>query len=129
MLHVVRAFPPPSGTVHGQHPAQDAEIAKWCAVAEYVLITCDQDFRGRWVRSGLLREHNVEVVVFTEELSGLREQHARVTRHLPYWEQELSKQPFAFRVWEQGRQTLPALATGQRRRKRSRSFPPVVRQP
>ncbi len=90
-------------------------------------MTTDEDFRGRWVRSGLLQAHNVEVVVFTKDPKGLREQHARVTRHLPYWEQELSRQPYGFRVWEQGNPLAPSMRRGQPRRQRARSpRPPTV---
>jgi predicted nuclease of predicted toxin-antitoxin system len=126
VLHVWDAIPSSRGSVKGQVQASDQEIANWCALAEYVLVTTDEDFRGRWVRSGLLQAQNVEVVVFTKDIKGLRNQHARVTRHLPYWEEELSRQPFGFRVWEQGPDNRPVMRSGQRRRKRARTFPAAV---
>jgi predicted nuclease of predicted toxin-antitoxin system len=122
VLHVWEAMPSKRGRLKGQCNATDEEIAKFCATTEYVLVTTDSDFNGRWVRSGLLREHNVEVIVFVTELPGLAEQHRRITSHLPHWEQELSRQPYGFRVWEQDRRLKPTLRIGQARRKRARTF-------
>ena len=121
MLHVWEAMPSKRGRLKGQCNAADEEIAKFCATAEYVLVTTDTDFNGRWVRSGLLKEHNVEVIVFITELPGLTEQHRRITAHLPYWEQELSRLPYGFRVWEQDRRLKPTLRVGQGRRQKTRS--------
>ncbi len=62
--------------------------------------------------SGLLQEHNVEVVVFTEDVKGLPEQHRRITRHLESSMDELTRQAYAHRVWEQDRRLRPRLRIG-----------------
>ena len=102
VIHVSKV-PGFEGDVAGQSPADDETIAKWCAATGRVLVTCDEDFRGRWVRSGLLERHGVEVIVFDEELAGLRAQHREITRHLPHWQQELGLHQPGHRVWLQSR--------------------------
>jgi hypothetical protein len=84
-VHVSRV-PSMGSAVVGRSPTPDEVIAKWCAATGRVLVTCDEDFRGRWVRSGLLCKHGVEVIVFEKELAGLEEQHHRVTMHYPWWQ-------------------------------------------
>lgn len=101
VIHVARAIPPPPGTVPGQQPAKDPTIARWCAQTAHVLVTTDGDFRGRWVRSKLLAQHGVEVIVFDKEIVGLAEQHRQVTLHLPHWNSELGRHPYGYRVWLQ----------------------------
>lgn len=107
-------------TPKGQCKAEDGEIAKWCSENGRVLVTGDEDFSGRWVRSGELAKHGVEVVVFDRELAGLRTQHERITRHLPHWVRALSAYPAGHRVWVQGERLDPRLQEGKRRRRRSR---------
>jgi hypothetical protein len=42
-------------------------------------VTTDQDFRGKWVRNGLLAKHGIEVIAFDRDVPGLRTQHERIT--------------------------------------------------
>lgn len=115
VTHVVRALPAYAGPVEGQSRAPDEVIAPWCARTEHVLVTIDEDFKGRWIRSGLLAEHGVEVIVFDRDIIGLAEQHHRITMHLPHWQDELSGAPYAHRVWLQTRKQRPQLLIGKRK--------------
>ena len=74
-----------SGTLtFGQNDTPDEIIAEWCGPSQHVLVTVDADFRGRWLRSGLLAAHRVEVVVFSSDVPGLANQHATIsTRQSP----------------------------------------------
>ncbi len=99
-VHVSEVLPSPS-LPSGQAGASDEEIAAWCADDVSVLVTTDSDFKGRWIRSGLLARHGVEVIVFNRDIPGLGNQHLRITTHLPAWQSELERQPYAYRVWVQ----------------------------
>ncbi len=82
-------------------------------------MTIDSDFRDRWVKLGVLAKCKVETIVFTSDLSGVREQHRRLTVALPRWEETLAATPYGHQVWEQGptggpRPKLPP--RGRRRR-------------
>jgi len=69
-----------SGTLtFGQNDTPDEIIAEWCGPSQHVLVTVDADFRGRWLRSGLLAAHRVEVVVFSSDVPGLANQHATIS--------------------------------------------------
>lgn len=119
VIHVVEAFPhkvPKPGRCN----AEDGEIAEYCAKAELVLVTTDSDFQGRWVRSQLLARHGVEVIVFTEELPGLSEQHRRMTLHLPTWATTLNRDPYGYRVWTQGSKGPPKIMQGKQAKRRAR---------
>lgn len=107
-------------TVAGQCRAEDPDIAAWCARQGRTLITSDEDFRGRWVRSGELEKHGVEVIVFERELAGLQKQHERITAQMPVWGRTLGPYPPGHRVWVQGEKRQPRLQEGLRRRRRSR---------
>jgi hypothetical protein len=122
-LHVTEAIPPPPGTPRGRQPAPDPEVAKWCGQAQYVLVTIDTDFWSRWVKTGLLANCGVEVIVFNEDLKGLEAQHSRVTRHYAFWQETLGKSPYAHRVWSQTRKLEPGLIQGRKARRRSRAKP------
>jgi hypothetical protein len=122
-------FPQPHGTLPGRCRTSDEEIAKWCGLTSTVLVTIDTDFRTRWVRSGELEANGVEVIVFAEDLKGLDEQHSRVTRHHPYWQAELQRQPYAHRVWVQNRPLHPSLLMGKKARRRSRTPAPTAPAP
>ena len=98
--HVHEAVPAPTG-VKGQTEAEDPDIASWCASHRYVLVTADSDFKGRWLRSGLLGERGVEVIVFSRDLEGLHVQHSLITKFLPKWQAELGLQEYGYRVWDQ----------------------------
>lgn len=90
----------------------DEEIAEWCAREKQTLVTIDEDFRGRWVRTGLLKKFGVEVIVFDKDVKGLDEQHRRITLHLPYWHLALGPGPYAYRVWTQTHKNAPSLTDG-----------------
>ena len=119
-MHVTDALPAPPGTPRGRLPRPDSDVAKWCGQAGRVLVTIDTDFYTRWIKSGLLAQHGVEVIVFTEDLKGLEHQHARVTKHYPWWQKELGAQPYMHRVWVQTSKLAPGLMQGRRARRRSR---------
>jgi hypothetical protein len=93
--------------IPGQSPTADEVIARWCAATEWVLVTTDEDFRGRWWRSGLLRDHGVEVIVFDRDIAGLSEQHRRITLHYGDWQATLAANKYGFRVWRQGSKGPP----------------------
>jgi hypothetical protein len=120
VVHVVTALPAYAGPAAGNSRAPDDKIAEWCAQTEHVLITTDQEFQGRWIRSGMLAKHGAEVIVFDRQLVGLQEQHRRVTIQLPIWQAELGKQAYAHRVWEQSHRQLPMLRIGKKLRPRTR---------
>jgi hypothetical protein len=122
LTHVNNAFPQNVGRRPGQNRTPDEEIARWCAQTETVLIATDEDFRGKWVRLGVLANAGVEVIVFDHDLEGLRVQHERITKHFSVWEQELARQPYGYRVWRQGLRSLRPTPVGNKRR-RSRSRP------
>ncbi len=89
---------------HGGHSdAHDYDIAAWCAENDYVLVTCDSDFRTRQQRAQAIQEAGVEVVVFTYELAGLSNHVSTIARRVPLWEQRLGQLPYAPRVWLQHR--------------------------
>lgn len=123
VIHVVKALPQFAGPVPGNCSAPDEKIAEWCGATSHVLVTIDTDFIGRWIHSRLLATYGVEVIVFDRDLKGLPEQHRRVTAHLPHWQYELGRQPYAFRVWEQGVSARPRLREGKKRRQRARMQP------
>lgn len=128
VIHISEAFPTP-GKPAGQCNATDAQIVEWCAKTEHVLITVDQEFYGRWARSGLLQKHGVEVIVFTQDLQHVRYQHSEVTRHLPYWEMELCRQPYGHRVWAQHRKTLPPVPLSKAAKRKARRGGPFIAAP
>ena len=110
-----RALPDYPGTKHGQCRAPDEVVAEWCAKTEYVLIATDEDYRGKWVRNGLLALHGVEVIAFDKDLATLRRQHQRITRLFPVWEQALSLNPYGHRVWIQGSANRPTESKSKHR--------------
>jgi hypothetical protein len=125
ITHVVTAFPLNVGKRSGQNRTPDEEIARWCAQTETVLVSTDEDFRGKWVRLGVLSTLGVEAIVFDHDLEGLRLQHERITKHFPVWEMELGRQPYGHRVWNQGVRNRVRLmpSTGRRIRPKSRPSP------
>jgi hypothetical protein len=104
--HVADVF---GGAVTGQSPVEDEVIARWCGTGGHVLVTIDGDFRARWVRSGLLATHDVEVIVFHRDILGLAEQHRRVTLAYEGWVQALCRHDAGHRVWEQRARGSPTL--------------------
>ncbi len=101
VTHVTQLCPEYTTSTPGQNRAPDELIAERCADGQIVLVTVDSDFRGRWLRTGVLANHGVEVIVFTKDLEGLDQQHQVVTRWLPNWKSELGKKPYGYRVWDQ----------------------------
>ena len=124
ILHVSEAFPDNTGGVPGNCNVPDEQVAEWCGKTAYVLVTADEGFHGRWIRTGLLSNHGVEVIVFDREIKGLPEQHRRITRHLTRWKDVLERDPYGFRVWVQSVNGDPKTLQGKKSRPRSR--PPAV---
>lgn len=85
----------------GSSNASDDEIAAWCATNERVLVTCDDDFRGRNARTTGLTSLGLEVIVFVAQLAGLRNQIESISRWVPAWEKQLAPMPYGARVWIQ----------------------------
>ena len=92
-----------SRTDSGHSNAHDYDIAVWRAENDYVLVTCDDDFRSRGQRTQSIQQTGVEVVVLTFELAGLSSHVSTIERRVPLWVQQLSPRPYAPRVWLQYR--------------------------
>ena len=92
----------------------DKEIVAWCAGHAHVLVTSDGDFKGRWIRSGLLASHGVEVIVFNQDIQGINNQQCRITKHLPEWQSDLEGQPYAHHVWIQHKKRRLRLKEGRK---------------
>lgn len=120
ITHVWQAFPTYQGSIRGHCTAPDSEIAKWCGRTGHVLVSMDDDFTGRWMRSKVLESYGVEVIWFNKQVAGLPEQHRRVTLHLPLWQEELGRYAYGFRIWEQTTKQRPQLRQGKKKRRRSR---------
>lgn len=95
----------------GRSPAEDENIAKWCAATGYVLVTVDRDLRGRNARTELLANVGAETIVLGWQPSGLEEQHLAITNLLPKWREVLVDQAPGGRVWLQRRRGLPRIQT------------------
>ena len=118
VFHVYE-HPDNTATRAGQCNVQDEEIAPWVASLGMVLVTIDSDFQTRWVKSSLLSNHGVEVIVFSRDLKGPREQHDRITLNMPHWQSTLVPFDYGYRVWSQGeRAGLTHKYGGRRRRSR-----------
>ena len=81
-----------------------------------MLVTIDSDFRTRWIKSGLLQSCGAEVIVFTQDLKGPREQHSRIVKHIPHWLADLAAYPYGFRVWQQTQNARPSIVQGPKKR-------------
>ena len=125
---VFRSFPDYPGPRHGQCRAPDEVIAEWCAKTEHVLVSTDEDFRGKWVRNGLLATHGVEVIAFQKDLITLRTQHERITRLFSVWEDLLRLNPYGHRVWIQGNANRPVESRQRNRGSARRPSPTGQRQ-
>lgn len=102
ILHVSKV-PGLAGQITGHSGADDPTVARWCATTSHILITCDSDFRARWVRTGLLAKEGAEVIVFKWQVSGLQEQHREITTRLPSWTDSLTRVQRGHRVWIQAK--------------------------
>ncbi len=109
-IHISKV-PGLEGKQQGRSGADDETVARWCEAKNRVLVTCDSDFRGRWVRSSLLAQVGVELIVFNWQVRGLQEQHRQITRRYNSWINQLSAHPQGHRVWLQrkGRTALVEL--------------------
>jgi len=87
----------------GRSDASDENIARWCAENEVVLVTCDDDFRGRTARTSALTKYGVEVIVFAYQICGLQNQIDTVARCVTSWQKRLEVLPYEGRVWIQHR--------------------------
>lgn len=114
IAHVSEWFP--GSDRPGVCEARDEDIAHECGSRNYVLITCDKDFHTRWVTTGVLADAGVEVIVFKNELAGLRHQHDQVTTLWRHWETSLCSSEYSHRVWEQGAKGPPVQRRSQRKR-------------
>lgn len=83
--------------------APDETIAKWCGATGHVLITVDDDFKGRRARTRLLTTLGAEVIVLSFQPIGLEEQHRAITHFRPKWLTTLCEEDSGERVWEQKR--------------------------
>lgn len=90
-----------TGVSRGRSNAPDNEVARWCVGNERVLVTCDDDFRGRTDRTASLTESGLEVIVFVSELRGLHNQIDTVSRRAVHWQDRLGDLPYGPRVWLQ----------------------------
>ena len=98
MIHVSRVAMLAS-SVRGRSDVPDQAVARWCAEHERVLVTCDDDYRGRTARTRALANLGLEVIVFVYELSGLETQVDTIRRRIPQWQQHLAGVPYGPRVW------------------------------
>ena len=90
-----------STTSSGRSNAPDEAVARWCAADERVLVTCDDDFRGRTARTAGLAESGLEVIVFSAQLSGLQNQIDTISRRVTSWQDQLGGLPYGPRIWIQ----------------------------
>lgn len=81
--------------------AKDEEIVPWCNKNGHVIVTCDDDFRSREMREGLLNQTSVEVIWFQRQPKGTRQQFEQITKHYPVWDELLGKIKPAYRQWLQ----------------------------
>lgn len=124
---VANEFPHPRGNPGGATGISDEEIAARCALSELVLVTVDDDFATKWVKSHLLAEQGLEVIVFSRQIEGLQEQHRRITSHYPDWQTKLDEHPYGYRVWEQPMRGRLRMMQGNERPNRKRRQQPTRR--
>jgi len=112
----VHVHPLNTATTVGQCNVQDEDVAPWCADNRFVLVTIDRGFKTRWIKSGLLADHGVEVIVFAKDIKGPRAQHEAITKRLPHWMAVLGQYPYGFRVWEQTEKLVPSWRHGNKKK-------------
>lgn len=100
VIHVSRVAELTSAS-RGRSDAPDEDVARWCAANERVLVTCDDDFRGRRARSAGLAELGLEVIVFVAQLRGLHSQTDTISRKVSAWQDQLGALPYGPRAWIQ----------------------------
>ena len=100
VIHVSRIAALAS-TARGRSDASDEDVARWCAANERVLVTCDDDFRGRNARTTGLTETGLEVIVLVAQLRGLQNQIDTISRRVTAWQRHLDAMPYGPRAWVQ----------------------------
>ena len=100
VIHVSRITALASAA-RGRSDASDEDVARWCATHERVLVTCDDDFRGRTARTAGLTELGLEVIVFVAQMRGLRNQTDTISRRVNAWQDQLGALPYGPRAWVQ----------------------------
>ena len=68
-----------------RHNASDAEIADWCAEQDWILVTSDQDLRGRELRVRAYLGRGVDVNLCTRQPASHREQLELIVFSYPRW--------------------------------------------
>lgn len=81
--------------------AKDDEIAAWCDANDYVIVTCDTDFRSAEMREKLLSQTTVEVIWFKKLPEGVLEQTEQIVKHYRKWLDALGVKKPAYRQWMQ----------------------------
>lgn len=89
-----------SGALLGRK-AKDEDIVPWCQTNDFVVVTCDDDFRSREMRQRLLTQNDVEVIWFSKQPRGVQEQTEWIVRHFPTWVETLQSEDRAYRQWMQ----------------------------
>ncbi len=82
----------------GHTRVPDEEIAAYCGDRRHVLVAFDKGFHGRYVRTGLLRKADLEVIVMPQVI-GVDGQLLRIAECYSSWQQILCRQPYGYRVW------------------------------
>lgn len=100
VIHVSRVAALASAA-RGRSDASDEDVARWCVASERVLVTCDDDFRGRSARTAELTELGLEVIVFVVQLRGLDNQVDTIFRRVTTWQHQLDALPYGPRAWGQ----------------------------
>ena len=107
-LHVSQ-IPGFGSATKGRSPDEDEDIAKWCAATGWILVTVDDDFKGRSARTKLLTDLGAEVIVLEWQPTGRTEQHRTITNLYPKWTEALTREPPGQRVWLQKRRGAPTI--------------------
>lgn len=81
--------------------ARDEEIVPWCQRHNFIVVTCDDDFRSSEMRQELLEKSQVEVIWFRKQPSGPQQQLEQIVKHYPNWKEQLGREARAYRQWMQ----------------------------
>ncbi|MDE0162660.1 MAG: DUF5615 family PIN-like protein [Acidimicrobiaceae bacterium] len=108
VIHVSRVAALAS-SARGRSDASDEDVARWCAANERVLVTCDDDFRGRRARTSGLTELGLEVIMFVAQLRGLQYQIDTIARRVTAWQDHLGVLLYGPRTWIQYSRGRPRL--------------------
>lgn len=97
------------GPKPGQSTRSDEDIAAWCARAGLVLVTLDDDFRARTVKTAILAGLGVEVIVISHPVAGAEMQLLTLLRLRESWCRTIADLPSGGRIWVQDRRRPLAL--------------------